>query len=360
MEETLEAIQRQLMDLASTNKDIVERLNTLEDGQTTLVEPGEKDKLPEVLQPMDPTNITVLTGGKEKSLSLTFGDGGDCSARSLRLFLDHFKLATAQNQGRHVEGWTNAEFRSRELRLQLRGEPALWLSHESAMASAWTRDDSQIIQRLRHRYIETQSLELNIVMFEELRQEEGETLASYMTRCQEKGMEAFAELGEPRSTQQRIVWKFLSGIRDTQVRSEVIRQKWMKNPMEAKPYEEILLIAEQAKLDRMAAVATGKPGGQVFKATPVSRIKDRRRAAPRPQRHSGESSVGSTPSPSPKSGRSSIGSSGLSSDSVVSPSGVEQGNFLCHFCKTRSHFGGWKACPKRATDDPGWKPQGFQ
>ena len=202
-------------------------------------------------------------------------------------------MARAQNVHRGIEGWEDPEYRARELRFQLRGEASLWIAHESAMAQEWTSYDDKIIAKLRQRYLGTRSLELNIVLFEELSQNEGETLAAYMTRCQERGYEAFAELDEPRSTQQRIVWKFLSGIKDPVVRSEVIKQKWMKTPTDAKSFDEVLLIAEQARLDHMAAVATGittntKKGE--FTAAPVSRVGERRKSGYRNPRHSGDSS----------------------------------------------------------------------
>ena len=372
MEETLKAIQQQLMDLASTKKEVLTRLDTLEDGQAVDDEATKGDiekgaKFAGREPPLrDPFESSRMFSGREKALSLTFGDAGDCSPKSLKLFVDHYELASAQNAGRKIDGWENAEFRARELRLQLRGEPALWIAHESAMSAEWTKSDEKIIGMLRQRYLQTQSLELSIVMFEELRQEENESLASYMTRCQEKGMEAFVELDEPRSTQQRIVWKFLSGIKDPSIRSEVIKQKWMKNPYETKPYGEILLIAEQAKLDKLAAVATGKglEGHKDHFKAAASRVGDRRRSMPkgRTPNHSGESSTGSTPAPSPKSGRSSLGSTGSSESGILSPVGSDSGNFLCHYCKTRSHFGGWKLCPKRSSENPSWKPQsqGFQ
>ena len=224
------------------------------------------------------------------------------------------------------------------------------------MAQVWIRDDGEIIVRLKKRYLGTQSIELNILMFEELSQNEGEDLAAYMTRCQQKGLEAFQGLGEPISTQQRIIWKFLSGIKDQAIRSEVIRQRWMKSPTEPKGYDEVLLIAEQAKLDKLATTATGNGSGfgkkGSFQAAPVSKVSERRKAGnykARTPHTSGESSVRSTPSPIP-----SRGSFGSSSDS--NGGGSSNGNFLCHFCKTTSHFGGWKACPKRAQEEPSWKP----
>lgn len=198
----------------------------------------------------------------------------------------------------------------------------------------------------------TQSIELNILMFEELSQSEGEDLAAYMTRCQHKGLEAFQGLGEPVSTQQRIIWKFLSGIKDQSVRAEVIRQRWMKSPTEPKGYDEVLLIAEQAKLDKLATTATGTGKRGSFQVAPVSKVTERRKAGtnyrPRTPHSSGESN-GSTPSSN--TSRGSFGSSG-----DASGGGSSNGNFLCHFCKTTSHFGGWRACPKRAQEEPSWKP----
>ena len=62
------------------------------------------------------------------------------------------------------------------------------------MAAAWTMNDRKIILKLRQRYLETQSLGLSIVMFDEL---------SIILK-----MKLFIDLEldePPRSTQQRIV-----------------------------------------------------------------------------------------------------------------------------------------------------------
>ena len=358
MEETLKLIQEQLAVIALSNKDVVSRLSALESADQ--VNDENENKRPDLGNGRGDTDpsIRIQNAGKEKSLTLTFGD--DCSATSLRLFLDHYDLAKAQNEQRGIEGWDDPVFRSRELRFQLRGEPSLWIAHESAMAQDWTSDDNEVIKKLKQRYLGAQSMELNIVQFEELVQGEGETLPAYMTRCQEKGLEAFAGFDEPRSTQQRIVWKFLSGIRDPAIRSEVIRQRWMKSPTEAKSFDEVLHIAEQAKLDRLAAAATGAGTGKGnFNATPVSKVGERRKGNSQMRRRSGESSasgssIPSTPSPSPRLSRSSQESSSSGGGSMKN--GV---NFMCHYCNTKSHYGGWKTCPKRRKEDPGWTPSGF-
>ena len=301
-EDALAKLTLQLEKMCSTNDMIVNRLETLEKGRAhvaPVIKQGDRSD-----EGTGSAGLRMQTAAKEKSLTLTFGDSGDTSPNSLRLFLDHYELAEAQNRERRVEGWESPAFRARELRLQLRGETALWLSHESAMAQVWICDDGEIIARLKKRYLGTQSIELNILMFEELSQNEGEDLAAYMTRCQQKGLEAFQGLGEPISTQQRIIWKFLSGIKDQAIRSEVIRQRWMKSPTGPKGYDEVLLIAEQAKLDKLATTATGNGSGfgkkGSFQAAPVSKVSERRKAGnykARTPHTSGESSVRSTLAP---------------------------------------------------------------
>ena len=128
------AIQKQLAALASTNENIVARLDTLEEGKPSTQSPTD-----EVTSDLGGGPVTHVGSPRnyaqerEKSLTLTFGDTGNCTARSLRLFIDHYELAASQKRDRGIEGWWDPTFRARELRLQLRGEPALWISHESAM-----------------------------------------------------------------------------------------------------------------------------------------------------------------------------------------------------------------------------------
>ena len=150
------------------------------------------------------SSINVSSGSREKALTLTFGDS-ECSPSNLRLFSEHFVIAREQNLAKGVQCWNDVKFRARELRFQLRGEPALWLAQEYAMLREWTEDDEAILKKLKDRYMGTQSVELNIISFEELAQEEGESLAKYMTRCQVKGYEAFGQLNEPLGTTQRVV-----------------------------------------------------------------------------------------------------------------------------------------------------------
>ena len=84
MEETLKAIQRQLQDLADTNADVVARLSNLEEGK--VANEKNEDSLEEKFAASEKGLLTETAGvnrgptptyynpGKEKSLSLTFGE----------------------------------------------------------------------------------------------------------------------------------------------------------------------------------------------------------------------------------------------------------------------------------------------
>ena len=321
-EQLLLGIQTQLRQLLEQNSAVSSRLEALEEEKL-----GDRGR----------ELLNIHATAREKSLTLTFGetkDGReDISPTSLRLFLDHYDLTTAQNLRKGVKDWEDKEFRARELRLQLRGKPAEWLAHEQSMSQVWIRNDEEIKQKLIERYMGTQSIELNIIRFEELSQNESEGLSEYMTRCQRYGSEAFGSM-DPTSTQQRIVWKFLNGIRDSEVRGAVIKEKWMKTDREAKSYEEVLKIAETAKMSKIATVATGGK-------TAADKLPKVAAAKVPVKKHQTRSNGARNKQSSSDSGRSSDSSTYFKK---------------CHYCQTTGHWGGWKLCEKRKKEDPDWTP----
>ncbi len=358
MIESLKKIQEDNEQFRNSNAQIMERLERLETEKPPVK--VEKSQAHDSGGSSGTTQVVVQGAAKEKSLSLTFGD--DESPMALKLFVEHYNLAKSQNMRKNVEGWQEKEFRANELRFQLRGRVAAWVLQENAMHSEWVKDDVEIIKKLQERYLGTMSVELNIIAFEELRQREGETLAEYMTRCQEKGYHAFADFN-PIGVQQRIVWKFLYGIRDSDVRAEVIRAKWMASSSEAKPFAEVLKIAETAKLAKTATAATGRgktsESGVSNKVAAVSKVEERRNSVKSPtySRGSGYQGGRSPHSSSESNGsRGSRGSTGSAASRTSTGSDIPGQNFLCHYCKERSHYGGWKNCEKRRTENPGWKP----
>lgn len=356
---TLLEILAQLKDMKASQEEMGGKISNLETEvkreENAHVEDGnnKKDDIYQN-QGANQRNAPAQGSSREKYLSMTFGSE-ECTPTALRLFLDHYEIAKEQNTAKGIIGWDNSRFRANEIRFQLRGEPALWIGQECAMLnSTWTRDDEEIVKQLRERYMGTQCVELNIIAFEEVSQEDSESLAAYMTRCQRRGFEAFSEM-DPASTQQRIVWKFLSGIRDLEVRSEVIKQKWMQTAGTAKSFEEVLLIAETARRNKVAASVTGPPGGPRAKVAGVAAMKSSRVKERRSGRHGSGDSASSNFSNSSK---------GSSASSKSNSSGTV--NFRCHYCNTTEHFGGWKFCPKRNQENPSWNPgstekrKGFQ
>ena len=340
-EDKLDLILRQLMQMKESNKERDTRLQQLENGAGNGPQINTNAGGGPGLSGGTPMS-TISGGGKECKITLTFGE--DTSPKALKLFVDHYELVREQNLARNVVTWSDAAFRSRELRLQLREEPALWLAQEHAMLSPWMSNDNEIIRRLKERYSGSQSIELNIIAFEEMSQRDNESLAQYMTRCQEAGYQAYGAF-DAASRQQRIVWRFLSGIRDADVRNAVIKEKWMASDREAKPAAEVLKIAETAKLTKIATTATQAKGRDyVRKEASVNVVRDNtKKDAPVKDGARKDGVVNSVADK--RRGYNQKKSAGNSSN-----------NYECHYCGTTNHYGGWRLCEKRLKENPKWKP----
>ena len=266
--------------------------------------------------------VEVISTGKEKQLLKFFGV--DTSANALLEFLDHYKLCVEINQARGVPGWDSPVYRAKELRYQLQGEVAVYVRQEEAMGQVWMNNDEEMVEKLKERWLNRDCIELDIIEFEEARQGEFETLAQFMQRLKGLGQRAFGEF-DANGMHQRIIWRFLDGVRDKDVRSEIIRERWMKDRKTPKPYDEVLKIAENAKLLKVAAGATGQ-GSLSGKSRPIQIGAATRGSVSRRSR--GASSRGDAPRA-----------------------------FDCFYCKQR-HVGGWRACEKRKREDPDWEPVG--
>ena len=374
VEEQLHQIIRRLGEMKGFQDEMRSRLKRLESESTEqqLLKEGPKSSRRTT---ENESSEHIQSTGNEKSICLTFGDEGISSPEALQLFLDHYEITKEQNMARKIDGWESARFRANEIRLQLRGEPAVWLSQECGKADAsWTKDDEQIIARLRTKYMsETPSVEENIIAFEELSQDPSEALVDYLARCQDFGFEAFGDMDSD-STQQRIVWKFLSGINDNLVRAEVIKEKWMESSKLAKNFDDVLLIAEKA-FEKKAATSIvkeewestkiynkkeemdGKPDH--IKTKNVSKnneiqadlldaaLSNSRAKHTRAKQTKEEVRVDRHGSSESSNGALSISSFDSNSDT---------GKYKCHFCNTADHYGGWKFCPQRLQESPNWTP----
>ena len=210
--------------------------------------------------------------------------------------------------------WDDPSYRAEKLKLALRGPPAKYIAGENSRAKEWTTDDELIIKKLEERYILKDATELKIIDAENISQDEREPLPEYMTRVQALIEEAYE--GEPQAViQKRVAWKFLSGIKNKEIRTTVIKEKWMKDKLEAKSPEELLQIAEVARMNMAVAGATGtsKPSGSDKQEGLLGNFNN---------------------SKNPRRARDQL---------------------KCLYCK-RFHPGGWETCFKRLRVDPDWKP----
>ena len=134
--------------------------------------------------------------------------------------------------------------------------------------------------------------------------------------------------------QLKVIWQFLNGLKDKDVRESLIKEKWMIDGANSKPYEEILKIAETAVNTKKAARATGK-GGYLQNAN-VSVVSSNRRGL---QGRQGEKTKDNPRFRNQGEGGQTAG-----------------GNWECYYCKTNNHGGGWFRCPTRRKDNPKWRP----
>ena len=88
------------------------------------------------------------------------------------------------------------------------------------------KDDRKIIEMLRSRFIQNSVVELQIIAFKTASQKGGEPLAEYLVRLQKLIENAYTEYPEFVKTS-RVVWHFLNGAKDKDVREALIREGWM-------------------------------------------------------------------------------------------------------------------------------------
>ena len=74
--------------------------------------------------------------GREEKMEITFGEGGDCSAVSMRRFLERCKVVRDLNIWSRLTGWDSAGYRAGKLKLCLRGDDFDYLSLSSSMCEA--------------------------------------------------------------------------------------------------------------------------------------------------------------------------------------------------------------------------------
>ena len=281
---------------------------------------------------------------REENIDVTFGDV--LTPEALLEFIDGYKLAKYLNQEEKIANWDDKRFRAAKLRKALRGPAASYVRSENAMASSWTEDDDEIIAKLEARYLTTEAFESKIREAEEVYQQDHEPLPEFLTRVQQLIMDAYP--GEPVEVKnKRVVWKFLSGLKSKDIRAEIIRAKWMINRNEAKPAEEILMVAETARKAMEGAAVTGQTKSGKIAPVQDTTSDDMKELA-------GE--MRSILAAYQQTSQSNSKSAGNKSNNRRSKK-KDEGNSreLCLYCK-KEHWGGWQKCYKRRNENPSWTP----
>ena len=328
----IEALKSELKDIkpeidnkAAVLQQITEKTNQVEQLET------ERVNLTEQLAELDTklvkaqTELGALQGDTlvevydcrtgEERLDVTFGE--ELTPKSLKAFIAQYNLVKKVNMSKRIFLWDNESHRAHKVRLALRGEAAEYVNAEDSMQKEWTNDDVKVLEALKKRYLNTQSREVKIIEFESLKQEGSQTLSEYLTQVQQLVQIAYPN--EPdETTRRRVVWTFLNGLRNVEIRAAIIKEGWVVNDEQTKDPEDILKIAESARQVTEAAKATGRRNGGA-----VNRVAE---------------------------------SEEQGSVALYQQQTNEKRKMKCYYCQ-KEHAGGWWYCEKRLREAPEWKPK---
>jgi len=272
--------------------------------------------------------------GREERLDIVFGNDGDHTAKSLRRFIEKYRVVKNLNVAARLIGWDSPEYRANKLKLSLQGDAFDFVSFEDSMHRDWTKDDEGIVEKLKDRYLNVQAVEVNILKFENTCQEGKELPNEYLARLQQLAKDAY-EGQEQSDLDLRVAWKFVSGLSEENVRRKLMEGGWMKNRREAKPLDELLKIAEVTRQTDEAVRATKSGTGSVAMFS---------------QDQDGGSGVNAARFRNVSSDSHTSRASGSSNSSGMVLDFVE-----CWYC-LKKHRGGWFHCEKRKKEDPKWRP----
>ncbi|KAK3865698.1 hypothetical protein Pcinc_028708 [Petrolisthes cinctipes] len=299
----------------------------------------------------DSTPEPAASRPQEIPLTLTFGD--ETSPAAFRAFNTHYALVKDANIMRGVAVWTKTDYRAFMLRLQLHGLTAAYVEQEAQLDAEWGKDDTRILERLSSRFITADAIEIRILHFEEATQLSGEGLSIFMTRLQQLAGQAFAK--EPGDiVRKRVIWRFLDGIRDKEVRLHIIKEKWMEDDEEANAYATVLKMTESALSTKNATFATGQmrgtPGGGNMAQVVAEQADNHETVVSTHEPPRAVAVARRTVPPAPNSRTPPTQGYRGSTIGQGASSAVE-----CYYC-SRAHRGGWRSCYKRLRENPAWRP----
>lgn len=297
------------------------------------------------------------SSGRAVALSKTFGT--EVTPAAWREFKDHFSLVKEANIARGVSIWQDASYRSLELRLCLVGAPAEFIREEVAQKVTWVKDDDLVLDHLEKRYVTVEAIEVRIIRFEEACQGDDETLADFLTRLQRLAGDAFSSESAD-VKRKRVVWRFLDGLKDRDVRERLIHERWMKDESQAKDYDDILKIAETARSSKQAASLTGSRLhlGTALAGTVTSLRPDGHGQHPAGQRSPASARPRPPPAAGPGRPLSRVSGAGQAAGSYQRSWGGGGGRPAgkCYYCDV-AHPGGWIRCRRRLQENPSWTPR---
>ena len=283
---------------------------------------------------------------QEIPLKITFGE--DTAPTSWMAFKSHFELVKKANVMRGVQSWNNKEYRALMCRLQMRGTAASYVEQQAVLDPLWASDDEAIMDRLSQMYYTSDAIEVRIIRFEEATQMQDECLSDFMTRLQQLASQSFAS--EPSDiVRKRVIWRFLAGLRDREVRSQLIKEKWMESDEKAKSYDEVMKIALAALSCKRATQVTGMNRNNGAATAQVKVVEYNLDYVSEEEPSITQAQMKNVQSVTQKE------SLHIPNRGKGPQMNRNQRKFKCFYCN-KYHPGGWLVCSKRLKEDPNWKP----
>ena len=105
------------------------------------------------MEPVEERVDGALGRSREVRLTRTFGE--NLSPSHWLSFKSHYLLVQRVNKANGIRQWEDPEYCSMMFRLQLSGEPEVWLNQAEAAGESWVKKVQDIITRMEEKRFET-------------------------------------------------------------------------------------------------------------------------------------------------------------------------------------------------------------
>lgn len=234
--------------------------------------------------------------------------------------------------------WSTPEGRANMLLTQLTDSVLVWAIRQPDEVQA---NDTELLKALKEKYAKIKSQEAYQQDWRSISQQPGEKFDDYFNRLEVAYDNAYRdpEFRETKVKSRLLAEKFRDSIRDIRARESILDKGILDDTGKLKDSLVIIGIAKRAT-----------EVGDLLKTGPTVGL------VTTPEHNKLESMVTEAVDKAVVAALQRVGPQ-LPRQSRKGPGGDNTKNWLCHYCNTTNHLGGWKACPDRRRYNPSWTPR---